>query len=965
MNVRWIFKQKNEKYDWCVFRNDFQVEKTERINVEISALDSYYLYINGVLVFRGPVKSYNFAKYYDLVDITDFVRVGKNSVAVVSQFVSEAGIFARIFNGEKLILETDETWKTKKIEALDNLTDAKCPPLEPVRLNEEWFDARKDCDVLSYDYDFSAWENAVFCHEEYKKVLATKGPYPASDAIYPQKFMGAFAVGEKNEFGFRLKNTAKIESEARKCAGEIYVFVIKSDAEREFEFLSGNIEKCALNGDIITNKAVLKKGENLFTAYYYSSDADPYFVFKNVEKLDFAELDIGTSRQKAGVLRLKPDDNFYGWAYVDKSAYKDSDGEAIILRAMSARKLEELADLWALFVPAYVCKLSASYDIIEAKLGTIKAVKADAALKIKTSFETDACRVNNPCNMMRRDDEYTEIDGNVAMFFDFGSEKLGYLKFDVCASAGTVIDVMGFEVVDFNGVAPMPKNCMRYICREGRQTFTSFYKRGMRYLCLTVRNAKSLVKISSVSIENALAAIGEKASFSCDDELINKIYSMCLNTAGLCMSDTYIDCPGYEQVFWYNDAKVTSEVNLTNFGAYDFDYRCLELVAESLSDDYKKFVRCDKTYKENKHLTAAAFSTYVRGGFPLASFHWGLGVYDYYRYSGDKDGTKKLYPSLKKMLLNCENMMSSRGLFAMEGAWNLIEWAQNDLFPCCEVTANSALLSKLFRLTASLAEEFGDFDFSEFCKKKSNYIAEAINKYCWNEEFGGYVDTVRDEFGYKLYLKFFSENGLETEDFEAFKSYSRISEQTNVIVKFCGCVSAEREGRVKSILTDITKDDYKTLHSQPVKNILNKERKISDIVRMGTPFLLYYFFDVLAEYGEYEALLKVMRKNYSYMIECGTDTCWETFYNPGADSWTRSVCHGWGSSPAIYLLTEICGIKLRAPGFKEFSFCPNLAGLKRINAKIPTPHGFIKVEIDKERNVSKLDYPKECKLIKT
>ena len=837
MNVRWIFKKNAEKYDWCVFRKDFSVENASGINVEISSLDVYYLYINGSLVSRGPVKSYNFAKYYDSIDISEFVNKGKNSVAIVSRFVSEAGIYTRIFDSENLLLETDESWKTKKYDALDSLTEAKCPPLEPVRLNDECFDARKDSDVLLPDYDFSSWENAVFVHEEYGKIIPTAGAASSGEILYPKRFMGAFAVGESRDFGFRLKNPLRKINEIRKCAAEIYFFVINSDAERELEFSSGNTEKCALNGEIITSAARLKKGENLFVAYYYAADADPYFVFKNTKSLDFEKITTKNGKRDAAVFSLKPDDKYYGWAYTDESAFKDSNGDEIIACALAAKSLSELAPILRSAYAALLCDMSPSYDITEASFGEIPGICADPSLKVKTDFTSENCTLAAPLNMMRDGMDFTTVSGNVAMFFDFGAEKLGYLKFKLSASEGTVIDLMGFEVVDFNGIKPMARNCMRYVCRGGEQEFTSFYKRGFRYLLIIVRAATAPVKISSVALEMATAAISERASFRCDNEMLNKIYDMCVNTAELCMSDTYIDCPGYEQVFWVNDAKVTSEVNLVNFGEYGFDYRCLELVAESLSDDYKNFLRGDKAYKENKHLTIAAFGTYVYGGFPLASFHWGLGVCDYYLYSGDREGSEKLYPSLKKMLANCENMMSSRGLFAMEGAWNLIEWAQNDLFPCGELTANSALLSKLYKSCARLAEDFGEADFAKECTEKSRAIAEAINKYCWCEELGGYVDTVRDEYAYELYLKFFRENGLQAEDFESFKSYTRISEQSNVICYTCDCVAEDKKARVKALLSDILKDDYKTLHSQPIENILKKDRKISDIVRMGTPFL--------------------------------------------------------------------------------------------------------------------------------
>jgi len=566
--IRWIFKPKAQQYDWCIFRKFFSTDGKEEVFVDISALDRYILYINGRLVSRGPVRSHNFEKYYDSIDISQFVITGKNNIVILSQYVYQCGVYACIRSRNGMICETDNTWKTKKYDALDSMTNACCPPLEPARLNEEWFDARVDLDVFYDDYDFSEWDNAVYVHEEYGKIIPQRGGLCSGEIVYPKRYMGAAAAEESKWFGFRLKNLDRKLNPVRSCAGEVYIFNIRSESKKTVDFSSGYVTKCSINGEPVKGKAVLKAGDNLFTAYYYDSGSDPYFVFKTDNGISISEIETGEFKAKAGVLNLKPDSVFFAWAYPDSNCYKDSNGEEIINRVLSATCFDELSDLIPSLCVAQICELSAEYCIENTSFGKFSKCSLHPSLKLKT---------------------------------DFGSEMLGYIHFNLCASEGTVIDIMGFEVIDFNGMQYMPKNCMRYICRDGWQRYTAFHPRGFRYLCLIIRSAEEPVKIGHVALESSLAVTEPVGGFSCDNQMINKIYDMCINTARLCMSDSYIDCPGYEQVYWVNDSKVTAMVNLNNFGAYDFDYRCLEIVGQSLSQDYINFYRNGKSYLENKY----------------------------------------------------------------------------------------------------------------------------------------------------------------------------------------------------------------------------------------------------------------------------------------------------------------------------------------------------------------------------
>ncbi len=83
------------------------------------------------------------------------------------------------------------------------------------------------------------------------------------------------------------------------------------------------------------------------------------------------------------------------------------------------------------------------------------------------------------------------------------------------------------------------------------------------------------VSVKFIGVKEARTA-SAGGYFICDDEKINNIYDMSVRTAKLCMADTYIDCPGFEQVYWFGDAKIMQNVNLANFGQYEYDYRCLE-----------------------------------------------------------------------------------------------------------------------------------------------------------------------------------------------------------------------------------------------------------------------------------------------------------------------------------------------------------------------------------------------------
>ena len=65
-----------------LFRKKFILPDNNKATVKITADDYYKLYINGKFVAAGPAPSYNRSYYYNEIDVSDYLKIGENTIAV-------------------------------------------------------------------------------------------------------------------------------------------------------------------------------------------------------------------------------------------------------------------------------------------------------------------------------------------------------------------------------------------------------------------------------------------------------------------------------------------------------------------------------------------------------------------------------------------------------------------------------------------------------------------------------------------------------------------------------------------------------------------------------------------------------------------------------------------------------------------------------------------------------------------
>lgn len=174
-SAKWIWDKESltEKNVWMCLSKSITLDKVpSSLVAHISADSKYWLYINGENVIfeggvkRGPDES---SSYYDSIDLAPFLTEGENTICALVCFWGDETSYSYNTSGqggflfeavnEDITVISDKTWKVKRHSAY--IDSALYPPNYRLAEYSIYFDARKDFDWLSDDYDFSSWENAT------------------------------------------------------------------------------------------------------------------------------------------------------------------------------------------------------------------------------------------------------------------------------------------------------------------------------------------------------------------------------------------------------------------------------------------------------------------------------------------------------------------------------------------------------------------------------------------------------------------------------------------------------------------------------------------------------------------------------------------------------------------------------------------------------------------------------------
>lgn len=157
-------------------------------------------------------------------------------------------------------------------------------------------------------------------------------------------------------------------------------------------------------------------------------------------------------------------------------------------------------------------------------------------------------------------------------------------------------------------------------------------------------------------------------------------------------------------------------------------------------------------------------------------------------------------------------------------------------------------------------------------------------------------------------------------------------------------------------------------------------------------FYGYYMLKAMAEAGNYQGAIDVIREYWGAMLDLGATTFWEDFnidWLPNASridelvpegkkdihgdygaycyvGLRHSLCHGWASGPTSWLSEYVLGVKVLEPGCKTVQIRPNLGDLKWVEGTFPTPYGDIRIshKVVNGKIESIIDAPEQVKILR-
>lgn len=478
-----------------------------------------------------------------------------------------------------------------------------------------------------------------------------------------------------------------------------------------------------------------------------------------------------------------------------------------------------------------------------------------------------------------------ERGGDMELIVDFGNIYIGHIEFELEAKAGTVIDVYGFERLR-EGKAIFTSGCnnaFRYICREGRQLFTSGTRMGLRYAMIAIRQMEEPVRLHQLKLHYVAYPTTNHAAFRCSDPLLNDIWDISRQTLQICMEDAFTDCPTFEQVFWTGDFRVSALAAYQVFGAGELAKHCLELVPRS---------------RQQSSLLLAQLPSDWQASIPVWTFSWIMACKDYVEYTGDMSLYTTMLPHIAATLQTYEGFLDSRDLLDIS-SWNLLDWAPLDLPYAGIVTVQQALLAYCHLIAAEMAEITGQPEQARRHEAGYERLREAIWRYLRVGDSGEYLD------------------GL----YRTGTASTTRSVHTHLFLYMTGCLHPD----------DVISVEHK---------LVDRPEHWLDI---GMPFMSVYLMECWNRMGRLDLTLDKIRSGWGIMVQQGSTTAWETFSTAH-----RSEAHGSSSAPVYMLAAQLLGIQRKEPGFARIGICPPNTSLMWVQGSLPTPFGRIDVNWSKE-----------------
>lgn len=326
--------------------------------------------------------------------------------------------------------------------------------------------------------------------------------------------------------------------------------------------------------------------------------------------------------------------------------------------------------------------------------------------------------------------------GDTVFVYDFGVNMSGVCRLSVEGEPGTTLSLKHGELLKDNGRVEMgnidiyfyPQPGVEFqtdfytLRGEGRETFEpDFTYHGFRYVEVKADRPVRLEKddLTALFLHTAVEPAG---SFSCSNELLNKIWAA-TNQAYLSnLVSIPTDCPQREKNGWTADAHLSVDLGLLNYDGIRFYEKWL--------DDLVDNQREDGSIAGIIPSSGWGYSDWIGPVWDAVMFIIPEALYNYY---GDSRAIEKVYPVCEKYLAYLQNREDEDGL---------VTYGIGDWVPYKTVTPTEFTTPCFYYLDCRTMARFAELtgrDGTPYARK-ADRIRETINRKYFHPDSATYAN---------------------------------------------------------------------------------------------------------------------------------------------------------------------------------------------------------------------------------
>ena len=471
------------------------------------------------------------------------------------------------------------------------------------------------------------------------------------------------------------------------------------------------------------------------------------------------------------------------------------------------------------------------------------------------------------------------------MLVDFGKESFGYIDLHGLQGRGDVslyygesreeaLSVDSCEVLDRMEITTPHK---------GDTVLTG--SRAFRFVNIQWTGD---IRLDSVSMFFEYSPLATRGSFRCSDPGINRIWDVAAYTFHLNTREFFIDGIKRDRWVWSGDAYQSYLMNYYLF----FDSATVKRTLWALrgKDPVTSHINTIMDY----------------------SFYWFMGIYDYYRYTGDAAFIRLCYPRMVSLMNFILSRRDSEGwLQGLPGDWLFIDWADG-LSKKGELSFEQLLFVRSLETMRVCAGIAGDSAGAGDYRRLAETMRPRLFTDFWDPQRQAFVHQRVD--------------GVQGKT---------ITRYANMFGIFFGYLDSAQREEVKQHV------------------MLN-----DSIQRITTPYMQFYELEALCAMGRQKQVLQRIKTYWGGMLSLGATSFWEKYdsaekgvqqYAMYGRPFGKSLCHAWGASPLYLLGKYYLGVQPLSPGYTSYAVEPVLGGLQWMEGEVPTPHGNIKLSCNRRR----------------